>query len=159
VVFVPQQSQLDDIADWRSLAREVESLFGQAMAEEPAWEEHLSANIQRGTAWCVRDTSDRFAGGMWLSYAPDGCLHIDWLAVARRVRRRGAGRALVVRALREANGRPTHVITFGAGHPGGSEAEAARGLYRGLGFLPLEHEPAADGTPRDLFVLARAPDE
>jgi ribosomal protein S18 acetylase RimI-like enzyme len=155
VVFVPQQSQLDDIADWRSLAREVESLFGQAMAEEPAWEEHLSVNIRRGTAWCVRDTGDKVAGGMWLSYPPDGCLHIDWLAVAQRVRRSGAGRALVLRALQQADGRPVHVITFGSEHPGGAEAESARGLYRSLGFQPFEHDPAADGTPRDLFVLAQ----
>jgi ribosomal protein S18 acetylase RimI-like enzyme len=154
VVWVPEQSRPDDIDDWRCLAREVESLFGQAMAEEPTWEEHLIANIERQTAWCVRDTSPKLAGGMWLSCPPNGCLHIDWLAVARRERRRGAGRALVMQALREANGRPIHVITFGADHPGGSDVEAARGLYRNLGFLPFEHAHAADGTPRDLFVHA-----
>ena len=64
VVFVPLRSRLDDIDDWRRLAREVESLFGQAMAEDSIWEEHLTASIQRGTAWCVRDTNHKFAGGM-----------------------------------------------------------------------------------------------
>ena len=63
---------------------------------------------------------------------------------------------MVLWALQEANGRPVHVVTFGAEHPGGAEAEAARDLYRSLGFQPFEHDPAADGTPRELFVLVRA---
>jgi GNAT superfamily N-acetyltransferase len=159
VAFVPQQSQLDDIDDWRALAREVEPLFGHPMAAELTWQQHLVAHILRGTAWCVKDMSNNLAGGMWLSCPSDGCLHIRWLAVARRVRRQGAGRALVLHALQQADGRPVHVITFGAGHPGGSEAEAGRGLYRNLGFRPFEHDPATDGTPRELLVLGREADE
>jgi GNAT superfamily N-acetyltransferase len=126
------------------------------MAGDPTWEEQLVANVKRGTAWCVTDVTDTFAGGMWLSYPADRCLHIRWLAVARGMRRRGVGRALVVRAIEQARGRPVHVVTFGADHPGGPEAEAAGHLYRSLGFQPYEHEPAADGTPRELLVLCPA---
>jgi len=133
-------------------SRERLNLFGQPMARDPIWEEQLIANVKRGTAWCVRDATDRFAGGMWLSYPPDRSLHIRWLPVARGMRRRGAGRALLLRAIEQARGRPIHVVTFGADHPGGPEAEAARWLYRSLAFHPYEHEPAADGTPRELLV-------
>jgi GNAT superfamily N-acetyltransferase len=151
-VFVPTRSNLEDSADWQALAREVESLFGQRMAGEATWERQLAAHFQRGTAWCVRDVTRTFSGGMWLSLSRDGYVHIRWLAVARAMRGRGVGRALVSRAIEQAAGRPVHVITFGAGHPGGAEAEVARRLYRRLGFRSHEHEPAADGTPRELLV-------
>ena len=157
-MFTPEQSALGDLSEWRALAREVAPLFGQPMAGEPAWEEHLVAHIQRGTAWCVRDAGRMVAGGMWLSNASDGCLHIRWLAVARGMRRRGVGRALVLSALRQANGRPVHVVTFGAGHPGGAEAEAGRGLYRSLGFESREQR-SCDGTPRELLVAVPAVDD
>ena len=53
---------------------------------------------------------------------------------------------------RAAKGRPVHVVTFGADHPLGAEADAARRLYFSLGFQTHEHD-RADGTPRELFVL------
>ena len=155
-MFIPEQSHFGDIAYWRRLAREVEPLFGQPMASDPTWEKHLIANIRRGTAWCVRDTSRTFCGGMWLSCPADDCLHIRWLAVSRAARRRGGGRALVLYAIERAKGRPVHVVTFGADHPLGAEAEAARRLYFSLGFEPYEHDRAADGTPRELLVLRTA---
>jgi GNAT superfamily N-acetyltransferase len=158
VSFIPEQSHFGDLAYWRRLARDVEPLFGQPMAGDPTWEKHLAANIRRGAAWCVRDASRSFCGGMWLSWHDAACLHIRWLAVSRDVRRRGAGRALVLCAIDRAKGRPVHVVTFGADHPFGAEAEAARRLYFSLGFQAYEHDRAADGTPRALFVL-RTSDE
>ncbi len=93
----------------------------------------------------------------WRHVAVESARRLSPHPVARSCPRRatrGVGRALVLRALQQANGRPVHVITFGAGHPGGAEAEAARCLYRSLGFQPHDHDPAADGTPRELLVLA-----
>src|SRR5678815_4726585 len=51
IVFTPERSALGDLPDWRALALEVAPLFGEPMAGEPAWEEHLVTHIQRGTAW------------------------------------------------------------------------------------------------------------
>jgi RimJ/RimL family protein N-acetyltransferase len=125
-------------------------------------ERALARHIARGTAWvAVGDRDDRddrddaALGRMWLSMPGPTLMHVRWLAVSPHVRGQGLGRALVERAIVEAGPRFVEVVTFGANHPGGAEAEAARHLYRALGFEPQAAEPpeaAPDGTPRELLV-------
>ena len=92
-------------------------------------------------------------GGMTCSRADAEQPHINWLAVRRDARHRGAGRALVTHAIASADGRALRVVTFGAGHPGGTEAEDARRLYRALGFVEESTGVASpDGTPREQLV-------
>jgi ADP-ribose pyrophosphatase YjhB (NUDIX family) len=47
-------AQLDDMPNWLALAAEVEPLFGP-MVDDPGFTNALRANIQRGTACCVRE--------------------------------------------------------------------------------------------------------
>ena len=123
------------------------------MADAPEWNEGLSRSIERGTAWCAVDAERTLLGGMTCSRADAEQPHINWLAVRRDARRRGAGRALVTHAIASADGRALRVVTFGAGHPGGTEADDARRLYRALGFVEESTGVASpDGTPREQLV-------
>jgi RimJ/RimL family protein N-acetyltransferase/ribosomal protein S18 acetylase RimI-like enzyme len=145
-----------DGAAFRALAREVETLFGAPMGDDPAWIAGLERTIDRGTAWCAVDATDgAVLGGMTIGRPARARVRLTWLAVRTAARRHGAGRALVEHAIVQADGLPLHVITFGAGHPGGGEAEAARALYRTLGFAVVATDAAApDGTPREELVWA-----
>jgi ribosomal protein S18 acetylase RimI-like enzyme len=148
------RSNRSDLPAWRVLALEVEQLFGAPMANNDNWVARLRRHIDRGTAWCASIAPlQEMVGGMWLSSTNADAVTIAWLAVRREARRRGVGSALVGQALAEAGGRTVRVVTFGEGHPMNEEADAARDLYRRLGFkqsrevLPI----ARDGTPRVVF--------
>jgi ribosomal protein S18 acetylase RimI-like enzyme len=146
-------STIDDTEAWRSLARTVEHLFGAAMADADGWNESLVRHIERGTAWCAVGEHYGVLGGVWCSMPEPEGVHIRWLAVLPEARRRGAGRALVEHAIERAGERHVLVVTFGEGHPGRDEAEAARNLYRSLGFVLADaHIDSPDGTPRELLV-------
>lgn len=149
----PVRSTPTDLDGWRDLAREVEDLFGAPMADDPTWNGHLERAMARGDAWCVHDVSGRVVGAMWLSPPTDERLHIRWLAVCAETRRHGVGHALVEVALAEAHGRAVRVVTFGTGHPAGTEADAARRLYGAMGFSPVHERPGdvPDGTPREVL--------
>jgi RimJ/RimL family protein N-acetyltransferase len=142
-----------DVDAWRGVARSVEALFGAPMADAPDWNAHLRRHIADATAWCAVDASGAVLGGVWCSARPGEPAHLGWLAVLPDGRGRGAGRALVDTVIAHAGAERVEVITFGADHPAGAEAEHARRLYRALDF---EFEAAVggapDGTPRELLV-------
>ena len=76
-----------DIPAWLELAAEVGDLFGVDMAGDPEFHRTLKCNIARGTAFCVR-VDNELAGAMLFRRG-----WINWLAVRKRFRHRGAGRA------------------------------------------------------------------
>ena len=55
-----QVAQPEDVASWLGLAAEVEHLFGP-MVNEPSFMSALTRNIERGSAFCIRE-SDGPAG-------------------------------------------------------------------------------------------------
>jgi ribosomal protein S18 acetylase RimI-like enzyme len=135
-----------DIPAWLELAAEVGDLFGVDMAGDPEFHRTLKCNIARGTAFCVR-VDNELAGAMLFRRG-----WINWLAVRKRFRHRGAGRALVTHAI-SVGENEVRVTTFGERHPH-PEADGARGLYSAMGF-ELTHEapkPAPDKTPREILV-------
>jgi ribosomal protein S18 acetylase RimI-like enzyme len=134
-----------DVPGWLALAAEVGDLFGSDMAGNPAFRDILLRGIAAGTAYCVH-IGGEVAGAMLLKAGS-----IDWLAVSKRHRRRGVGRALVAHA--QAHNSELRVTTFGVGHPH-ADSQAARTLYRRLGFRMRREFGAVgtDGTPREELV-------
>jgi ribosomal protein S18 acetylase RimI-like enzyme len=139
----------EDLPPWLELAAEVGDLFGADMANDPGFRGTIERNIGRGSAFCA-EMEDVFAGGMLFRNGT-----INWLAVRRRDRRRGVGRALVSFAL-GSGADSVRVTTFAADHPH-PEARAARELYLAMGFVPSDEKPefVPDGTSRDEFVWSR----
>ncbi len=135
----------DDIPAWLALAAEVEPHFGP-MVSDPGYRNALQKNIERGTAFCIREQNGPpktpLMGGLLLSPRPPK-VEIAWLAVAARWRRRGVGRALVAHAL-DGIAPPAEVvlITF-ASHE--AAAAPARGFYESFGFVPAEPGPVNPG--------------
>ena len=132
----------------------MEALFG-ALVDNPDFRRALHRNIERGTAFCVRENDGPpgapLAGGLLFSPHPP-LYTIGWLAVARRWRRQGLGRMLVGHA-RGLVQPPAElaVVTFGEDNVAG---EPARQFYRELGFQPAEQAPAGPGGgSRQVFRL------
>lgn len=148
---------LSDVPAWRNLAREVETLFGAPMADSPEWNSRLLRHIDEGTAWCGRLDSGQMVGGLLLSRRHPEVVTIGWLAVLSKHRCRGVGRALVEKAIAEADGGLLRVVTFGGGHPLPFEAEASRRMYRRMGFELADEIPphAPDGAAREVLWLRR----
>lgn len=138
-----QLAEASEIESWLQIVREVEPLFGPM----PDFKEHLERGIDRGTALVARDESI-VGGGLLLSRDR---LHLNWLAVRPTHRGHGAGRALIVEALRMTPpGELIIVDTFGADNPGGLPA---RRLYESLGFVAREQlPPGPEGGSRQRFV-------
>lgn len=142
-----------DIPNWLLLAAEVEGLFG-SLVDNPGFRRALTRNIERGTAYCVREhqgvLGNPLKGGLLWSPRPP-CYAIGWLAVANRWQRHGVGRSLVehVCGLVQAPAGVT-VVTFGedtvAGRP-------ARDFYQRLGFTPAE--PVSNGPEGGLRQVFR----
>jgi ribosomal protein S18 acetylase RimI-like enzyme len=132
-------AQLADIPAWLDLAAEVEFLFGPMVAD-PAFRVALERNIQRQTAFCMREYADVLGaplmGALLFSatYAPR--YKISWLAVSKRWRRRGVAQALVEHCF-ELLQPPAELslITFGADNPSG---QPARDFYTRMGFHAAE---------------------
>ena len=142
-----------DVDAWCAVARSVEGLFGAPMADAPDWNRHLHRHVEDGTAWCAVDAAGAVVGGVWWSTPAAAPAHLGWLAVLPEARGRGAGRALVETVIAHAGARRVEVVTFGAGHPAGADAEHARRLYRALDFEFEAAVPGApDGTPRELLI-------
>lgn len=145
-------AQKEDIPAWLDLAAEVEALFGP-MVGEPSFERALHKNIERGTAFCIRE-ADGPPGSVLLGgllYSPKPPLYtIGWLAVARSYRRQGIGQRLVRHVLDLAKAPAEFMVTtFGADNP---EGEPARRFYEHLGFHPAElTAPGPEGGSRQIF--------
>jgi ribosomal protein S18 acetylase RimI-like enzyme len=143
-----------DIPAWLDLAMEVEPLFGP-MAADPAFHAVLERNIQRQTAFCMREQVDvpgtPLMGALLFSATHAPHYKIGWLAVALRWRRRGVAHALVLHCFRLV--RPPaelSVVTFGEDNLAG---RPARQLYERLGFQAKEAAPnGPEGGTRQVFL-------
>ena len=149
-----QTATRDDVGSWLALAKEVEFLFGP-MVNEPNFHAALHKNIDRETAYCIREQDGNpgtpLMGGMLFSAKPP-VYHIGWLSVAGRGRRQGVGTALVEHAIGLVKP-PAELLveTFGEDNPGGLPA---RRLYERLGFEPFEKsQPGPEGGSREVFRM------
>ena len=153
-------AQTEDIPAWLDLAAEVEPLFGP-MVNEPSFLRALHKNIERGTAFCVREAdgppSIPLLGGLLFSPKPP-VYTIGWLAVTQRHRRQGIGQALIEYTLNLVTPPAELVLTtFGPDHAAG---EPARRFYERMGFQAAEAAPnGPEGGSRQIFrrTLTRAP--
>ena len=145
-------AQPADFSSWLRLTAEVEPLFGP-MVDEPRFHRALRVNIRRRTAFCVREgdgpSGVPLLGGLLFSPRPP-LYTIGWLAVARRSRRKGAGRLLVEHVIGLVQP-PAEMVatTFGADVKGG---QPARRFYERMGFLPAESAPnGPEGGSRQIY--------
>lgn len=146
-------STLDDLDGWLALAREVEPIFGP-MADEAAFRTGLKEAILIHNAFCVtrpaEDGSSFFRGGIVVSKEANNIL---WLAVSRKNRGHGVGKALLEKAIgRLDRHKPIAVTTFYETEEVGLPA---RQLYLSFGFkddVPAGLNPA--GIPTVVMVLA-----
>jgi GNAT superfamily N-acetyltransferase len=142
----------EDIPAWLDLAREVEFLFGP-MCDDPRFINSLQKNIDRGTAFCIREANGSagapLQGGMLFSPHPP-VYTIGWLAVTQACRRQGIGRKLMEHIVGLVEPPAEMVVTtFGADNPDG---EPARCFYEQSGFFAAEFAPnGPDGGIRQVF--------
>ena len=133
-------ASLEDIPGWNALAREVETLFGAAMAGTESFQEVLQRKIDQGLAFCVRENDGppgaALCGGLLFSTRRHPVYEIGWLATAEKWQRCGVARALFECACGLVVP-PAEVIvtTFAPGTPGG---EPAALFYQRLGFIAAE---------------------
>jgi ribosomal protein S18 acetylase RimI-like enzyme len=159
--YTPMQvalAQPADIPAWLHLAAEVEFLFG-ALVADPAFHQALERNIQRQTAFCIREQAHvpgtPLVGALLFSATRAPHYKIGWLAVAECWRRRGAAQALVTHCFdRIQPPAELSVTTFGADNLAG---KPARDFYARMGFHAAEaapNGPAGDTRQvyRRLFV-------
>jgi GNAT superfamily N-acetyltransferase len=145
-------ARCEDFPNWLDLASEVEPLFGP-LVTDPRFHRALRKNIERGTAFCVREDDGppgtSLMGGLLFSPKPPK-YEIGWLAVAQKWRRHGVGRLLVEHAFALVQPPAEMVVTtFGddveAGRP-------ARTFYEQLGFEPAEVAPLGpEGGSRQMY--------
>ncbi|HPH96112.1 MAG TPA: GNAT family N-acetyltransferase [Anaerolineaceae bacterium] len=145
-------AQPEDIPAWLELAREVEPLFGP-MVDDPGFLRALQKNIERGSAFCVRQgdgpPGTALLGGMLFSARPP-VYTIGWLAVTRAIRRQGIGDQLMAFAMRGI-ATPAEMVltTFGEDCV---EGRPARRFYERWGFAAAEMVPdGPDGATRQVF--------
>ena len=145
-------AQLEDIRAWLHLAREVESLFGP-MSNDPVFQRALQKNIDRGTAFCIREADAppgvSLLGGLLFSPKPP-IYTIGWLAVTQSCRRQGIGLRLMKQVIGLVEVPAELVVTtFGMGTPAG---EPARRFYERLSFHAAEPAPnGPEGGSRQVF--------
>jgi len=151
-MVIVQEAQREDVDAWLALAAEVEHLFGP-MVNEPSFVAALTRNIDRGSAYCIRE-DDGPAGAplqaALLFSAKPPAYKIGWMAVEQDQRRRGLGRALLahVMDLVKSPGEIS-VTTLGPDVAGG---EAARAFYSHAGFVPAEMtDDGPEGGSRQAF--------
>lgn len=143
----PQVCTPNLVDSWLELAQTVEHLFGPM----PDLQTHIEKGIKRQTATVI--LQDRSVVGAMLLSGPGKPQHIRWLAVDQNYRGQGLGTTLIKFAMSYWPDDDISVVTFPADHSGGA---AARSLYQQNGFTSRGlTDPAPDGSPRELFVLAR----
>jgi GNAT superfamily N-acetyltransferase len=130
----------EDIPSWLQLALEVEPLFGVPLTRDEGFNKALRKNIQRGSAFCIREQDGPIGtplcGGLLFSSKHHPTYELGWLAVSNAWQRTGIGRALVEHVFGLIVP-PAELIvtTFIEGKPGG---EPARRFYIKHGFEPCE---------------------
>ena len=142
-----------DIPAWLALAAEVEPLFGPMVAD-PGFHAALERNIQRQTAFCIREQESApgvpLMGG--LLFSPTHAPHytIGWLAVVQRWQRQGVAQMLVEHCVRLIQPpAELSVVTFGADNLAGS---LARRFYERMGFQAAEAAPhGPEGGTRQVY--------
>jgi GNAT superfamily N-acetyltransferase len=145
-------AQRQDIPAWLDLAAEVEPLFGP-MVDDPGFYRALERNVDRGTAFCVREGDGPpgapLLGGLLFSPKPP-LYTIGWLAITAQHRRCGIGQSLVAHVVRLVEAPAEFVVTtFGRDHP---EGEPARRFYERMGFHAAEPAPdGPEGGSRQIF--------
>lgn len=146
-------AQPADIPAWLRLAAEVEFLFGPMVAD-PAFHQALERNIQRQTAFCIREPSDipgtPLLGALLFSATRAPHYKIGWLAVAERWRRRGVAQVLVTHCFGLIQPpAELSVTTFGADNQAG---KPARAFYERMGFHAAEAAPnGPEGGTRQIY--------
>jgi GNAT superfamily N-acetyltransferase len=142
----------EDFPAWLILAKEVEPLFGP-MVNEPSFHRALQKNIDRRTAFCVREANGSpgmpLLGGVLFSPKPP-IYTIGWLAVAGEHRGFGIGQKIIEHVI-EGVGKPAIIVvtTFGADNPDG---EPARRFHERMGFHAAESAPdGPEGGSRQVF--------
>jgi ribosomal protein S18 acetylase RimI-like enzyme len=146
-------AQPADIPAWLRLAAEVEYLFGP-MLNDPGFHQALARNIQRRSAFCIREQNDLpgtpLQGALLFSATHAPHYTIGWLAVAPRWRRRGVAQALVTHCFgRIQPPAELTVVTFGADNQAG---QAARDFYERMGFRAAEAAPnGPEGGTRQVY--------
>jgi GNAT superfamily N-acetyltransferase len=128
-------AQLTDIPAWLDLAAGVEFLFG-SMAADPAFHAALERNMERQTAFCIREQDGApgspLRGGLLFSAAHAPHYNIGWLAVAKRWHRQGVAQALVEHCFYLIQPpAELSVITFGEDNVAG---RPARRFYEHMGL-------------------------
>lgn len=146
-------AQMADIQAWLDLAAEVEPLFGPMIAD-PGFHAALERNIERRTAFCIRERDARpgapLMGALLFSATHAPHYTIGWLAVAQRWRRQGVAQALVEHCFRLVQS-PAElaVITFGEDNVAG---RPARRFYERMGFQAAEMAPnGPEGGTRQAY--------
>jgi ribosomal protein S18 acetylase RimI-like enzyme len=132
--------------------------IGGAMAAFPVDQAHERSRAflrlaLRGTpAWRWPRTLRLYrAGGRASPSPPASALYVDALATAERLRRRGAARALLAEAEREARGRGLPCIALDTTIPN----KVARALYAREGFDEVAYRPEASGLPGFVALVKR----
>jgi len=137
---------------WLILTAEVEPLFGP-MVNDPSFHRALHKNIERGTAFCVREANGPpgapLLGGLLFSPKPP-IYTIGWLTVAQLHRRHGIGQRLIEHVVGLIDIPAELVVTtFGENNP---EGEPARRFYEKMGFYAAEPAPnGPEGSSRQVF--------
>lgn len=117
-----------DLDAWIELAREVEPLFGEMVANED-FINGIKDCISNQSAFCVVNTDNEVDGIIAISKTLN---EIVWLAVREKHRGNGYGYQLLERAINNLdNSKPIYVQTFS---PGVKAGEAARKIYLKFGF-------------------------
>jgi GNAT superfamily N-acetyltransferase len=129
---------------------EVDGEVGAAMAAFPVDEAHVRSRAflrlalrgspfwrWPGTLWLYR------AGGRASPSPPASALYIDALATDERRRRRGAARALLAEAERQARARDLPCVALDTTIPN----KVARAVYAREGFDEVAYRPASQGLP------------
>lgn len=145
-------AKAEDVPAWLNLAKEVEFLFGP-MSDDPGFRNALHKNIDRGTAFCIREAKGPagvpLLGGLLFSPKPP-IYAIGWLAVTQSCRRNGVGRRLMEYAIGLVES-PAEIVvtTFGEDNP---EGRPARRFYEQFGFRAAEPAPnGSEGSTRQVF--------
>lgn len=137
----------NDLSGWMQLVEPMRHLFPGLETRESmeGYARDIAGAISQQEALCAVENGT-ICGVLAFSRAEN---ELAFLAVSEQYRRRGIARKLAERMFRELDPtRPVRLITYRAGVP---EGEAARSLYRQLGFCPGALVEV-DGSPAQEFL-------